>query len=442
MNGLLVLLRLLGVLAGMSAAVYACWLLSGRQFPRSVNAAAFGWLFLVTLWGLGGYALTSRYALGLGAVTNLSDQFPWGIWKALVLCGIAFAAGGFLTACMVYIFRIRTFYPILRPVVLAAYLGYTLSASGALVVDLGRYHQIWRPILFWNHHSVLFEVAWCVMLYTGVLTVEFAPILLDKLGWHRASHVVHAITVPFVIGGVILSTLHQSSLGSLFLIVPNKLLPLWYTPLLPVLFFLSAVISGFAMAIFVSALSFWTFHKPLEPRVLTTLAKAMTPLTLLYLFLRVADLAARNAWRYVFEYPLQGTTFTVEMLLLTLPLFVLLKTRWSGRRRWAFAAAILVIAGVILNRLNVAWIGLLPATGASYVPSWVETTVTLTLISVGVVIFGLAARYLPLFEHASPHVRSEPRSEAEWRSGSETALRSAACLTPNKPSGGDTHAAA
>jgi Ni/Fe-hydrogenase subunit HybB-like protein len=274
-----------------------------------------------------------------------------------------------------------------------------LSAVGALLVDLGRYHQIWRPIFYWQHHSVLFEVSWCIMLYTGVLTVEFAPILLDKLGWERLSRAVHAITVPFVICGVILSTLHQSSLGSLFLIVPTKLLPLWYTPLLPVLFFLSALISGFAMAIFVSALSFWIFHKPLEPRVLTSLAKGMTPLLFIYLFLRIADLTARNAWMYVFRCPLQGFTFTLEMLLLTLPLFVVLKTRWSGRRRWAFAAAIPVILGVNLNRLNVAWIGLLPATHSHYFPSWIEITVVLNLLSFGVVLFGLAARYLPLFEH-------------------------------------------
>jgi Ni/Fe-hydrogenase subunit HybB-like protein len=397
-NWILALFRTVGVLAMMSAAGFACWLLSDRQFPKRVSAV-FGWLLLIVLWGSGGYALISRYALGLGAVTNLSDQFPWGIWKALVLCGIAFAAGGFLTACMVYIFRIRTFYPILRPVVLAAYLSYMLSASGALLVDLGRYHQIWRPIFYWQHHSVLFEVSWCVMLYTGVLSVEFAPIVLDRIGWKRISRFVHAITVPFVICGVILSTLHQSSLGSLFLIVPNKLLPLWYTPLLPIFFFLSALISGFAMAIFVSALSFWTFRRPLEPRVLTSLAKGMTPLLFVYLFLRVADLTARNAWVYVFLCPLQGVTFTIEMLLLTLPLFVILKTRWSGRRRWAFAAAIPVVTGVILNRLNVAWIGLLPATGSHYFPSWIEIMVVLNLVSYGVVIFGMAARYLPLFEH-------------------------------------------
>ena len=402
MDGLLILFRILAALVLASLAAGACWLLEGRQPPKSMSFAIMGWAFLIVLWGLGGYALATRYTLGLGAVTNLTDQFPWGLWKALVLCGISFAAGGFLTACLVYIFRIRTFYPIVRPVVLAAYLGYMLSASGALLVDLGRYYQIWRPIVNWQHRSVLFEVSWCVMLYTGVLSVEFAPILLQKFGWRRLERVVHAITVPFVICGVMLSTVHQSSLGSLFLIVPQKLLPLWYSPFIPVFFFLSAIVSGFAMAIFVSALSFWLFHKNLEPKILTALAKGMTPVLMLYLFLRIADLTARNAWSAVFRYPLQGASFTVEMLLLTLPLFVLLKTRWSGRRRWAFAAAVPVIAGVILNRLNVAWIGLLPGTGAHYFPSWIEIIVTLNLVSYGFVIFGIAARYLPLFEHSQP----------------------------------------
>ena len=401
MDFLLILFRIFAALVMAGLAVIACWFLQGRQRPQSFSAAVMGWAFLVALWGLGGYAFAARYTLGLGAVTNLTDAFPWGLWKATVLCGIAFAAGGFLTACMAYVFRIRTFYPILRPIVLAAYLCYTLSASGALIVDLGRYYKIWMPIVSWQHRSVLFEVSWCVMLYTCVLTVEFAPIVLQKLGWHRLEHFVHAATVPFVIGGVVLSTVHQSSLGSLFLIVPEKLLPLWYTPFIPVFFFISALVSGFAMAIFVSALSFWLFHRPLDPKVLTALAKGMTPFLMVYLFLRIADLTARNAWVDVFAYPLQGFTFTLEMVLLTLPLFVLLKTRWSGRRRWAFAAAIPVILGVILNRLNVAWIGLLPATHSNYFPSWIEITVVLNLVSFGLVIFGLAARYLPLFEHPS-----------------------------------------
>jgi len=407
-NYILWLVRFVAMGAGVAAAILACWILNGREYPKHFSFHTLGWVLLPVLWALGGYALASRYLLGLGAVTNLSDQFPWGIWKALVLCGIAFAAGGFLTACSVYIFRVRAFYPILRPVVLAAYLGYMLSASGSLIVDLGRYHQIWRPIFFWQHHSVLFEVSWCVMLYTGVLTVEFAPIVLEKLGWHRLERIVHACTVPFVICGVILSTLHQSSLGSLFLIVPNKLLPLWYTPLLPLLFFVSALVSGFAMAIAVSTLSFWIFRKSLPTRVTISLIKGMIPFLVLYLFLRVSDLTARNAWVYAFEYPLQRFTFLLEMALLTLPIFVILRPVWIGERRIEFFAAASVVAGVTLNRLNVAWFGLLPATGADYVPSWIELVVVLNLVSVGVVIFALAAKYLPLFEHYDPHPEQAP----------------------------------
>ena len=400
-NIVLWIARLVGVAAGVAEALFACWLLSGRKRPTQLSFGVFGWVFLAVLWGLGGYALASRYVLGLGAVTHLSDAFPWGVWKAMVLCGIAFAAGGFLMACMVYIFRIRRFYPILRPIVLAAYLGYMLSASGSLIVDLGRYHQIWRPIFFWQHHSVLFEVSWCVMLYTGVLTVEFAPILLEKLRWFRLERFVHSITVPFVIGGVILSTLHQSSLGSLFLIVPQKLLPLWYTPLLPVLFLMSALVSGFAMAIFVSTLSHWAFRKELPMNVTISLIKGMIPFLLAYLFLRVVDLTARGAWEYAFQYPLQGLTFFTELALLTLPVFVILRPRWIGNRTVEFFAAGAVVAGVILNRLNVAWIGLLPSTGANYVPSWIEVVVVLNLVSFGVMVFGIAARYLPLFQHES-----------------------------------------
>jgi len=423
-NLLLILFRIFAALFMASLAVVACWFLEGRQRPHSFSAGVVGWTFLITLWGLGGYAFATRYTLGLGAVTNLTDVFPWGLWKAMVLCGIAFAAGGFLTACMAYVFRIRIFYPILRPIVLAAYLCYTLSASGALIVDLGRYYKIWMPIVSWQHRSVLFEVSWCVMLYTCVLTVEFAPIVLQRLGWHRLEGFFHAVTVPFVIFGVVLSTIHQSSLGSLFLIVPQKLLPLWYSPFIPVFFFVSALVSGFAMAIFVSALSFWIFRRPLDPKVLTTLAKGMTPFLMLYLFLRIADLTARNAWADVFAYPLQGFTFTLEMLLLTLPLFVLLKTRWSGLRRWAFAAAIPVISGVILNRLNVAWIGLLPATGSHYFPSWIEIVITLNLLSFGLVIFGLAARYLPLFER--PSWDKLPATQAHGSAANSTDLQEAA----------------
>src|SRR5512133_369744 len=204
---------------------------------------------------LGAYSTIIRFTQGLGATTNLSDAFPWGIWIGFdVLCGVMLAAGGFTLMAAVHIFNIKRLRPIVRPTVLTAFLGYIL-VSIALMFDLGRPYRIWHPLIMRNPHSVMFEVAYCVMLYTTVLSLEFAPIVLERFGWHKPLKIVRAILIPLVIGGVILSTLHQSSLGTLYLIMPEKLHPLWYTPLLPVFFFISAIAVRLAMTIFESSLS-------------------------------------------------------------------------------------------------------------------------------------------------------------------------------------------
>jgi hypothetical protein len=187
------------------------------------------------------YAAYLRFFHGLGAATNLSDRFPWGLWIGFdVLCGVGLAAGGFTLVATVHIFNIERYQPILRPAILTAFLGYLLVIV-ALLFDLGRSFRIWHALVMWNPRSVMFEVAWCVMLYTTVLMLEFIPVFFERFGWRKALRRIRAISVPLVIVGVILSTLHQSSLGSLYLIVPEKLHPLWYTPLLPVLFFISAI---------------------------------------------------------------------------------------------------------------------------------------------------------------------------------------------------------
>ena len=167
---------------------------------------------------------------GLGGSTNLSDKFPWGLWIGFdVLCGVGLAAGGFTLVAIVHIFNIERYKPILRPAILTAFLGYSLVVV-ALLYDLGRPDRIWHPLVMWNPHSVMFEVAWCVTLYTTVLFLEFLPVVFEKFGWHKPLEWIHNISVPLMIAGVLLSTLHQSSLGSLYLIVPEKLYPLWYTP--------------------------------------------------------------------------------------------------------------------------------------------------------------------------------------------------------------------
>jgi Ni/Fe-hydrogenase subunit HybB-like protein len=396
--------------AGGALAVGACWLLSGRRGPGGARRLLLRWTPLVLLWGLFAWIAVMRFTGGLAATTNLSDDFPWGIWVAFdILCGVATAAGGFLTAGSVYVFGLKRFYPVLRPAVLTAFLGYLL-VTGGLVFDLGRPYNIWHPLVHWQHRSVLFEVAWCVSLYSTVLALEFMPILLERLGWKRALGAVRSITIPVVIAGVVLSTLHQSSLGALFLIVPHRLLPLWYTPLLPLFFFLSAAAVGFAMIVFESSVSSRAFGREPEVPVYGSALRVFAPLCAVFLVLRFVDVTARGAWIHVIEHPFQGFTFATETALLALPVAVLLRPRWTRSHRAIFLASCSVILGVVLNRLDVGWIGLLPASATLYLPSWQEVVVSLGLLSVGVVLFGLAARYLPLFEHGEhgEHAASRP----------------------------------
>jgi Ni/Fe-hydrogenase subunit HybB-like protein len=380
-------------------AMGACWLLAGRRLPSGARGLLLGWGPLTLLWGLGGWVAVRRFSGGLGATTNLSDRFPWGLWVSFdILCGVALAAGGFLTAGSVYVFGLKRFYPVLRPAVLTAFLGYIL-VTGGLFFDLGRPYNIWHPLIYWQHRSVMFEVAWCVTLYSTVLALEFLPIVLERIGWVRALRILRRITIPVVIVGVVLSTLHQSSLGAVFLIVPHKLLPLWYTPLLPAFFLLTAIAVGFAMVVFESTITSRAFGRAPETPVYAAALKVFATVSALFLVVRMVDITARGAWTSAYRHPFQGFSFLVETALLALPLGVVLVRRWAGDPRAAFVAATSVILGVVLNRLNVGWIGLLPASGSIYVPSWQEVVVSLTLLSVGVVFFGLAARYLPLFEH-------------------------------------------
>src|SRR5215472_8517376 len=245
---------------------------------------------------LGACATYIRFFKGLGASTNLSDAFPWGLWVGFdVMCGVMLAAGGFTLTATVYLFNIKKFKPIVRPTVLTAFLGYLLVCVG-LFFDLGRGYRIWHPLVMWNPHSVMFEVAWCVTLYTTVLSLEFLPIVLEKFGWHKPLEWIHRISVPLMILGVLLSTLHQSSLGTLFLIVPEKLYPLWYTPILPLLFWVSAVAVGLAMTIFESWHSSRAFGRALELPLLASMARVLAVLMSVYLWIRFLDMSHRHVF--------------------------------------------------------------------------------------------------------------------------------------------------
>jgi c(7)-type cytochrome triheme protein len=370
-----------------------------RTVIRIFWRAAFITIIILGLW-----AAMVRFTQGLGAATNLSDEFPWGLWVGFdILVGVGLAAGGFVIAATVHIFNIKRYEPIARPAVLTAFLGYLLVIV-ALGFDLGRPYRIWHPLVMGNPHSVMFEVAMCVMLYTMVLALEFSPLVFKRLGMHTPLKVVRALYIPIVILGVILSTLHQSSLGTLYVIVPDKLHPLWYTPLLPVFFFLSAVAGGLAMTIFESFLSYRAFGRRLEPELLRGIGRVMVVVLSVLLVWKVMNLHDRGALHYAFEPGTEAVMFWGEMLLgVTLPMVLLMMKRVRHSNSGLFFAAMLTIMGFIVGRLNIAITGVAAASGVNYIPSWMEFVVTAAIVAVGFALFGAAVRHLEVF----------PKEEAE-----------------------------
>ncbi|HXU07694.1 MAG TPA: NrfD/PsrC family molybdoenzyme membrane anchor subunit, partial [Blastocatellia bacterium] len=270
----------------------------------------------------------------------------------------------------------------------------------ALLFDLGLPYRIWHPLIMWNPHSVMFEVAWCVTLYTTVLALEFSPMLFEKLSWQKPLKIAKAITIPLVIVGVMLSTLHQSSLGSLYLIVPNKLHALWYSPLLPVFFLISAIALGCAMTIFESFLSLRVFRKSLELNLLSQLGKIIVVTLGVYLVLRLQDLGGRGVLRLAFEPTYEGRMFLAEIVLgVIAPIILLVVPRIRTNELGLFVSSLMVVLGFIMNRLNVSITGMEAASGTRYFPSWTELSVTAMIVGAGFLLFGMAVRYLTVFPH-------------------------------------------
>jgi Ni/Fe-hydrogenase subunit HybB-like protein len=367
-----------------------------------------GILFLLLAAGSG--ILAVRFTHGLAAVTNLSDRFPWGLWVGFdILCGVGLAAGGFAITTVVYVFNVKRFKPIVRPTILTAFLGYLLVIVG-LLFDLGRPWNLWRPLVFWNPRSVMFEVSWCVTLYTTVLFLEFLSMVFEKLGWRRALLAQQALTLPLVMAGAILSTLHQSSLGSFYLLVPGKLHALWYTPLLPVMFFLSAITAGLAMVIVESRLSARAFGRRLEMPLVSEVARVLVAALLVYGVARIYDLFERHALARAFDGSMEALLFRVEFLGgVVLPMVLLALPFVRSNCRATYASALLVVLGFVTNRLNVSITGFEAAQGGHYVPALSELIITLMLVAIGFTAFGLAVRYLavyPVEEENLPALRA------------------------------------
>ena len=354
-------------------------------------------LSALVILGLG--AMIYRYVNGLGAISNMSDGRAWGLWIGFDLyCGVALAAGGFTLAGAVYIFRLKRYQAVVRPAILTAFLGYTLVIL-ALLVDLGQPWYMWHIIINWNIHSPLFEVGVCVMTYTTVLALEFSPVIFERFNWHVPLKIIRSIQIPLVIAGVVLSTLHQSSLGSMLLMMPETLHPLWYSPILPILFLISAIAVGPAMVIFETTLSNRVFGREPEQGVLSGLAKSIPYILGIYLLLKLMELMAAGEIEMIFvAYP-QNLLWWAEVLIgIITPIILFSIPDIRKSRQAVFWTSVTVIVGLILNRFNVTLLALDMRPGYSYFPHWMEIAVSVGLVADALLVVWLAHKFLPVMK--------------------------------------------
>ncbi|KPA18541.1 polysulfide reductase [Candidatus Magnetomorum sp. HK-1] len=377
--------------------------MSHKPYPLQKPFFTPGVYVLMIIMAAGGATILARFIGGIGYVSNLTNQYPWGLWIGIdVASGVALAAGGFTTAALAHILGRHHYEPVVRPALLTAALGYTFVVLG-LLVDIGRTWAIWKPIFYWNPNSVLFEVAMCVMIYLNVLYIEFIPILteqfkskfnildtleknLDKIMW------------IFVIAGVVLSCMHQSSLGSLMLIAPTKLHPLWYTPILPLLFLLSAIAVGYPMVIFETTIITTSMNLNSEMDRLEPLSKISIFLLGLYMIIKLGDMLIRGTYIYLFDFNAQSNSFLCEIIFgVITPWVMLCFEKVRGSRKSLFFVSCLVIFGVLINRINVFIVGFKPHyTTTAYFPSIGEILVTSGLIATLMLMYRLAVTWLPV----------------------------------------------
>ncbi len=372
-----------------------------------------------TLWLITGLAVAvgaARYLYGLGATTHLSDGYPWGLWIGFdVMSGVALAAGGFILTATVYIFKLDRYHDVVRPAVLTAFLGYAAVAVG-LLFDLGLPWNIWHMIVFWNPHSPLFEVGWCVMLYLTVLTLEFFPVPAEEFSaLAKARRFLIKLRLPLVILGIGLSTLHQSSLGSLFLIMPSHLHPLWYSPLLPLLFLVSAIGLGLMMVTFENHTTAWLYRRKPETQTLEGLCRAARWVFVGYLALRFGDLAARGQLGNLLRGEWQVAMFWVENAAMAIvPAVLLFVPRVRTTRAGQWTVASLGIVGVVLDRINVGGLVQVDRGRQFYVPSWTEVAISAGVVSAATLVFLFVLERFKVWEVRPADPEAEPTSLPEF----------------------------
>ncbi len=364
----------------------------------------------ITLWTVtvaviftaGGWATYLRFVKGFEVATNLSNAQPWGIWVGVAtLCGVGLSAGGFAIAAAVYLLGMERYRPILRAAVMVAFLGYVSVVLG-YAWELGLPWNFWHPLVMWNRSSVLFEVIWCITLYTTVLALEFSPALVEKIPsraireWYLRWQ--HRILIGLVLIGVLLSSLHQSFLGGLFIIFKGKMYPLWYSNYQTTLFYVSAIPAGMAMVIMAVYLSVRSLNVRINLDLIAEVSRVITPLLVVFALFRFTDLARQHALAYLFKPVVETAYFWVEIALFVVAPIVLFQ--WQRTRQnplglyWASAVT---IAGFMVHRINVSITSLERVTQAHYVPKWTELAVTVMLAAAAVLAFRWAVLHLNIF---------------------------------------------
>jgi len=365
-----------------------------------------GRVILLIIMGVGILAGIYRLFMGLGATTNLSDAYPWGLWISFdVLTGVALAGGGFTISAAIYVFNIKKWEPLLRPAKLSAFVGYLIFVVG-LFFDLGQPWRIWHPLVMWNPGSVLFEVSWCVMLYTTVLAIDIFIMALERWRAEFWVNFFRNIYVFLIVAGIILSTLHQSSLGALYLLMPEKMSDLWASGAIGPLFFVSAIIGGMSMVALESILSSKAYGKEPRTEALKSLGKGLGVTLLVYFAMKVTDLYARGAtvwsldWAHILFYIEIFGTVALPALLLFFP-----EVRHS--KTGLLWCAGLSAFGVLLNRFNVSLTSYGGYRDFWYFPSAIEIIVTIGLVAMAILIFDFGMNYLPMHpeEEATATVR-------------------------------------
>jgi Ni/Fe-hydrogenase subunit HybB-like protein len=361
--------------------------------------------------------LAGRFLFGIGAVTNLNNQYPWGIWIGIdVAAGVALAAGGFTTAALGHVMHREAYHVVVRPALLTAMLGYTMVAIG-VSIDIGRYYYIWHPLIMWNGSSALFEVGMCVMIYMTVLYIEFLPIVTERfIGRVNLPGALAGLNAPvdrllrlldrtldrtmfvFIIAGVVLSTLHQSSLGTLMIIAGPKMHPLWQTPVLPLLFLLSAVSVGYPMVIFESLIASRSFGLKPEMPVLGRLGRMVVPLLGVYLAFKLGDLFIRETFVHLKTVSVESVMYVCEILFgIVVPLRMFMARSVQKSPLLLFVAATLVVGGVLLNRINSFVVAYTPPYATSaYFPSVGEISVTVGFVSILVLLYRVIVLNFPV----------------------------------------------